>query len=339
MKILLRNASKDRQKWLSLKQSTIGGSEAYDAADVDEGSAPLKPWLKLRGESAQESGEVEPLSLPYFGLQLEQFVAEEFCREYVRQHPGADVKLLNPDALMGHQTIDWLTATPDRHVIINGELCNLNGKTAHQSQLKYWEGGGCPNRYRAQVLHEAKVQEAMGMQRSFLACLVYVPAFFIVEVPHDPNVIEELVRRESTLIDMVKTGTVPPVKNATGEDLAKAFWEVSESDVLEVEEGSDDHFLITTYAQLHGSYKLLEERKKVESAELLNRFGKYKRVVTPDGYRVTLVRQERSGLDLESLRRDQPDVDTVYGYKSRTMFPRVYPPKAEKVIKGGGRDD
>lgn len=329
MRILLSEISKKKEQWLEAKAKTIGGSEAYDAADVDDGAAPLKVWLKLRGQSEPFEGN----KLTEFGLKLEPFVAEEAARYYVEKNPGAEVKLIAPDMLYQHDTIDWLTCTPDRHMIINGEVCNLQLKTAHQTQMKYWEeDAGCPARYRAQCLHEGAVDPTIS--RSFLACFCYVPAFFMVEIPHDPAVIAELIERESKLVKMAQTGELPPIKNVTGSELSQAFWDKKSDNVIQVEKDSEEWHDLWTYFYVCKKFKEAEEAKKNRSADLVSKFGHLKSVITPDGYKMNIIRTPIPQIDMKRFKEDYPLIykrlTDKYGYFSHSIYPRVWGPKDEE---------
>lgn len=325
MKILMENCSKNEAKWLEMRKGYIGASEAYDAADIDDDSRPLRPWLKLRGEEEEFVGN----DSTYFGKQLENFVADEFCRQYVVDHPGTDIKLVAPDIMVRHPTLEFASATFDRFVYINGELCLLELKTTKAQFAEAWADNSVPKRYRVQVLHQLACLEDERVSRGFAACFIMEPSFVYREIPNDPAIVQEILSREKTLFEMAKAGVVPALKTPTPYELRALFWK---GDGALVEMPPDLEVLCSQYRVAMKNFEAAEAKKKKLSALITQSCGGIGKAEGSQ-YNCTMVRTEYEELDVKALKEGAPDVHDALLKTYKRNIKKFYPLVKERKEK------
>jgi len=317
MQVLIENCQENKEQWLKAREGKITATMAYDAADIDEGSSPMNAWLGLRGERepfhGNESTEI--------GLLLEDDVAELFCRRYIEDNPGADVKLNKFDVFGVHDKYDFLGSSFDWEVIINGERSLLETKTTRARFLPQWEDGNVPNRYRAQLLHELAVDGAA--RRAYIAALVFEPTLKYSYIDREEELVDELVQRELRLYELFKQGTPPDLKNPTQEHLKALFWETDESEII-LEPRHQE--IIASYKSACDQEKQAKERKAKCQADLLQLCGKAKRARCGD-YKVSIVRTEYQNFDTARWKKEDPtqyeSLRGQYGKPVSYMYARI----------------
>lgn len=321
MEILLENCTQNFDQWKALKAGKIGASLAYDAADIDEFSDPVKAWLDIMGMRE----ELEDNESMYWGRRLEDVVAVEFAERYVTDHPGAEVKLHKGDCLVQHPKIPWMVCTPDYFVDINGERCILQCKTTRAELLSSWEEGACPNRVRAQELHElACIPE---VNRAFAACFIYAPTYRYVEIERQSEFISALEEREAAFYKYYEQKTPPPLKIGTPEVYRALFWEPSgETMPYDPQTGDALNQLCSKYESSNALAKEHEEQKKAASSGVMAICGTFKKAMT-DQFKISVVRSEFPELDEKRLKEKDPALYAAlladYGKTTRRIYPRI----------------
>lgn len=326
--ILLEDVRHNKEKWKLLRKGKIGASSAYDAANIDEGSNPLRVWSQLVSTSDWE--ESEPNGWSKWGLRLEDGVGRGFCEDY-EEETGSKAIIVGGDALYQHDEFPWAVATPDFLVNINGELVNVQTKTRTSARWKEYQNG-IPNSDRAQVLHELGVLAPMGIKRAFLAVFFYPgfshgvaePTLKWFEVPYEQQWIDELFRREQELWEMAQK-RVPPAINFPGESALARFWE-HEKKVLDF--SGDEAFLKACEDHRRAREKESEaqEEKSRASGVLLesiaNAYGG-----RTEGCSVTVVRKEFTSIDTKRLKATEPTLHSEllqkYPKHNKSIYPLV----------------
>ena len=124
---------RDRQAWLKLRNSGLGGSDA----SVIMG---MNPWKSRLALWAEKTGEIEPDDLSgnqrvYWGQKNEQNIAEWFMEQ--------TGKRVIRRGMMQSCDHPWMLASVDREVV--GEKAGLEIKTAGVDQAKYWRDDNIPD--------------------------------------------------------------------------------------------------------------------------------------------------------------------------------------------------
>lgn len=327
MKTLLENCSKEPERWKSLRRGKITGTMAYDAADIDDGSSPIRAYLQLGG-NLPEPTENEPM---YFGKKLQSKVAEIFCEKYVEDHPGAVVNLKEADNFVQHETIPFVAATLDFEVTINGERCILETKTTNERNLELWDDGRIPNRARAQGLHQLGIARSDGVSRCFLAALIFKPTFRYGVIEANDALIAELYAREAKLFDCYDRSDPPGVKNATQEELTQLFFNNDGID-LTCLYPEDKLSVLSKFKEVSEAAKKIEEEKRSLSRQILEICGAASKAVCGK-WSVTIVRNSGyESIDLKAFEKEDPSLfgNVFDRFKKKTnpyMYPIVRPPK------------
>ena len=68
---------KDHAKWLELRNSGIGGSDAATVLGLNKWKSPFQLWLEKTGQT--EPDDLSQNEYVYWGTVLEQVVADRFC--------------------------------------------------------------------------------------------------------------------------------------------------------------------------------------------------------------------------------------------------------------------
>lgn len=187
----------DRDIWMKLRNSGIGGSDAGVIAGLNRWKSPYQLWL-------EKTGQVEPEDLSdneyvYWGTVLEQVVADRFCE--------LTGKKVYRKGMMQNNNDEWLLANVDRLVV--GEKAGLECKTANGFAGKEWEDDKVPDSYYLQCQH---YMMATGCEKWYIACLIGGNHFVYKEIPRNEDDITSLYAAEKAFWTVnVKGGIMPEV--------------------------------------------------------------------------------------------------------------------------------
>lgn len=244
-----QNISEDKDAWLEARLGKIGSSNAYDI--LSEDGNPVRAFLDILGLS-DPIPDNEPM---YWGRRLESIVAEEFLRRYVNDNPGADANLVNSDHMYCHDKYDWMQATPDFFVAIDGEFLVLECKTKNAYQAVQYEDG-IPEYPELQVKHQMAVLD--NVDGAFVAALIFTPEFKYSKVLRNEAVLESIVQMEKKFYEEhIVTRKAPAPKEGDGKYLNQLYKE-SDDEIIELP--------IAAYALIE-QYEEAKDREKECKAE------------------------------------------------------------------------
>lgn len=187
----------DKNAWVKLRNSGIGGSDAGVIAGFNRWKSPYQLWL-------EKTGQVEPEDLSdneyvYWGTVLEQVVADRFCE--------LTGKKVQRKGMMQNNDDEWMLANVDRLIV--GENAGLECKTANGFAGKEWEGDKVPDSYYLQCQH---YMMATGCEKWYIACLIGGNHFVYKEIQRNEDDINSLYAAEKAFwTDNVKGGIMPEV--------------------------------------------------------------------------------------------------------------------------------
>jgi putative phage-type endonuclease len=185
---------KNHAAWLSVRKSSIGGSEAASILGLNPWKAAYPLWLEKTGQVEPEDiSEKEPVR---FGTILEQVVADEFCRR--------EGKKVRKCGLYRSRKHPFMTASFDRLLV--GEEAGLECKTANAFKRGEWDDGNIPDAYYVQCQHYMMVS---GFPKWYLACLVGGNHFVTWEVERNETDIAALEAAEVDFWEKVQNGILP----------------------------------------------------------------------------------------------------------------------------------
>lgn len=172
---------KDQDKWLKLRNSGIGGSDAAAVLGLNKWKSPFQLWLEKTGQT--EPDDLSQNEYVYWGNVLEQVVADRFCE--------LKGKKVRHQGMMANNKSPWLLANVDRMVV--GENAGLECKTANGFATKEWEDDKLPTTYYCQCQH---YMMATGCDKWYIAVLIGGNHFVWKEIPRNEDDIKALYDAE-----------------------------------------------------------------------------------------------------------------------------------------------
>lgn len=185
----------NREMWLELRRSGIGGSDAGALCQLSPYSNPMKVFQDKMG-TCIESVEKESLKL---GNDLEEYVARRFTAE-------TGLKVRRSNYMYRSKEYPWMIADVDRLLV--GVDAGLECKTTNIMNKKAWENGA-PLWYVMQCFHYMIV---LGKKEWFIAVLIMGDSFKYYRIVWDDEIAKRLIRIEKDFWhNHVLTGICPPL--------------------------------------------------------------------------------------------------------------------------------
>jgi putative phage-type endonuclease len=192
----------DLSTWRALRRNGIGGSDAAKVAGLHPSGQPLQTYLEKRGELPDADLDSEAA---YFGLALEDFIAQEYA-----QRSGRKVRRVN--RMLKSKQHPYMLANIDRDIV--GERRGLECKNigAHMLNNERWGTWGedgsdqVPEHYYLQCAHYMAV---LNYDVFDLAVLIGGQQFRIYTIERDDELIRHLIEIEGEFWQRVLTGQRP----------------------------------------------------------------------------------------------------------------------------------
>lgn len=192
----------DRQAWLALRRTGIGGSDAAAIAGLHPEKQPLQVYLEKRGDIPEEEVDSEAA---YFGMALEDFIAQEYMRR-----SGRKVRRVN--RMLQHKEHRFMLANIDRDVVgeRRGLECkNIGAYMLNNEKWGIWGDSGTdqvPERYYLQCAHYMAV---LNYDVFDLAVLIGGNEFRTYTLHRDDELIRHLIDIEHDFAERIKTSRAP----------------------------------------------------------------------------------------------------------------------------------
>lgn len=306
----------DRSKWLEMRKTGIGGSDASVIVGLNPWKSKFELWLDKTNQ-AQEVDKPDNEYI-YWGNVQEELVANRFC-----ELTGKKVRRCG---MLRNNEHPFMLADIDRLVV--GENAILECKTTASWNSNEWEGDNLPDAYYIQVQHYLAVG---GYDKAYIACLVGGNKFVWKEIPRNDEEIEVLIKAEEEFWQKnVIEKALPEVDGSSG--CSKAIALLFKGDPEDEEA-----------AELEGKYDILcrdlnvlkEEKKKLEKVidekenqirvalgnKVFGRSPKYN-----FWYKI----ESRSSFDSAQFQRDFPELYEKYKKTSSFRKLRFKESKARK---------
>jgi putative phage-type endonuclease len=294
-----------RDEWLELRRQGLGGSDAATVVGLNPYKSPLALYFEKRGE-VDDTEMGEPA---YWGIKLEDIVAQEFA-----ERTGLDVRLY--PYMLQQAEHDWMLVNLDRLVFEGPDATEplgvLEVKTTGAHHAHEWADGAVPEYYQVQVAHELAVS---GLDRAWIVCLVGGQRLTEpVEIERDNALIADLIAVEGAFWADTVAG-IPPAADAsesTTEALAKRYptAEIGKTVVLGDGEVVD---LLMRRADAKAALKRAKERTDLVDNQLRLLMGDAEIGLLPNGDKAcTLKSVDAQRFDLDAFRQDHPDLAARY---------------------------
>lgn len=291
---------KDREAWLKVRNTGIGGSDAGTIVGLNPWKSAYQLWLEKTGQTEPE--DISDREAVHFGNVLEEVVANEFAArtgKKVQRH-GMLQSIEHP----------FLLANVDRMVV--GEEAGLECKTASAYKTKAWEEDGLPDSYYVQCQHYMLVT---GLPRWYIAALIGGNHFVSKCIERNEEDIKALFAAEADFWQHVRKNTPPPVDGSSScsQALSERFLG-GRSEVLTLDSKRLD--AVMRLRELEQA-KADIEMQIGEQRNILKEFmGDYETAVygtEENGGRITWKMQKgRTTIDAKRLKMEQPDIYAEY---------------------------
>lgn len=223
-----------REEWLKARKAGIGGSAIAAIMGKNPYDTPLGVYLTTLGMIPEK----EQTEAMYFGVVLEDFVAQEFSRR-----TGLSVE--RETFMLQHSAYGFMLANIDRTVIDeengNGVL-ECKNVSAYQSDV--WKEGA-PEHYVYQLQWYLGIT---GYEYGYIAALCGGQKFYIYRYDRDDALIEEMYRAAADFwFNHVLEQVPPPVTENDGSVLGE--WHAETDSSMYVELGEERRWMVQKVAR------------------------------------------------------------------------------------------
>lgn len=304
-KILAKTSEMPREKWLELRRTGLGGSDAA----VVVGLSPYRSTIELWADKTGRLPESEDNEAMRTGRDLEDYVARRFCE-------ATSKRVRRRNAIFQHDEYDFITANVDREII--GENAGLECKTTSAFAKSDFENGEIPPYYYCQCCHYMNV---MGYDKMYLAVLVMGRAFYWYAIKRDENECAALLNAE---IKFWNTHIIPDSRPAPdGSDSAQrtleALYNEQRDNTITMFEQEK---IAAEWAAAKAQIKALEAQEKQLKQTLINALDGNTDGLT-ENYKLSWREQSKTSIDSKTLKQVYPDIYKQFSKISTSKVFRI----------------
>lgn len=290
-KILTVEESKNHEKWLAVRNTGIGGSDAGTILGMNPYKSPYQLWMEKTGQA--EAPDLSGNQFVYWGIKNEANIASWFT-----EATGKKVERCGTLRSISHP---FMLANVDRIVV--GENAGLEIKTAGVSQYKAWQDDNIPDSYYCQCLHYMAVT---GADAWYIAVLLGGNEALWKKINRNEEDIKTLIDCEREFWSMIQTNTPPPLDGS--ESCAEALREkYKDSQDVEISLDGFDQ-MIDEIAQDTETITRLKENIQLRKNKIMNAMGHAERARTAE-HRITWkAGNPRETVSLPKLKKNNADI-------------------------------
>ena len=183
-KIMTVEQMQDREKWLELRRTGIGGSDAAVVVGLNKYRSLFALWTDKTGQSdLEEERSADAEEKMMWGRRFEDDIADEFSKR--------TGKKLQRCGMLRSNEYPFMLADVDRIVV--GENAIVEIKTTASWNKDQWEGDSVPDSYYCQCQHYMAVGD---WDKCYLVCLLGGQKLVIKELERSDEDIEALIEAE-----------------------------------------------------------------------------------------------------------------------------------------------
>jgi len=288
---------KDREVWLALRNSGLGGSDAAVILGVNPWKSRLALWAEKTGQKKPE--DLSKNQRVYWGQKNEGNIADWFCEVTGKQ--------VRRRGMMRSCEHPWMLASVDREVV--GEKAGLEIKTAGVDQAKAWKEDEVPDMYYLQCQWYMAVT---GYDRWYIAVLIGGNEAVWKVIDRNQEQIDFLIKEGEKFWQLV-TDLIPPLPDGSksaGETLA-AMYPGGKQETLQLAQPD----IIIAYERMKHfelAEKEAKEAKENYKQQIQKAMGDFE-VAEISGNKVTWkVQAGKVTIDAKRLQKEMPDVYEKY---------------------------
>lgn len=271
------------EQWLSERRKGIGGSDAGAIIGLN----PYKTAFDVYADKLQLVPDKEDNEAMRQGRDLEEYVAKRF-----EEQTGKKVRRENH--ILYNSDYPFAFANVDRMVI--GERAGLECKTTKCLNLKRYKNGEFPSEYYCQCMHYMMVT---GLEKWYLAVLVFGAEFKVFELERDENEIKALAEAERIFWNEHVKKKIPPSPDGSEstDKVISAMYKNTNDDVIDLTPFEKQLKKLSEVKELIASY----ETQKRQIEQEIKLYMKEAEHAHCNGYDVSWRAQERSGFDVQGI--------------------------------------
>ncbi|PVX97671.1 YqaJ viral recombinase family protein [Paraburkholderia unamae] len=293
----------ERDDWLAVRRTGIGGSDAAAAVGLNPYQSPLELWLDKTGrsEGLPRPAPDDTTSPTYWGAILEPIVAASYTKMTANR-----VRRVN--AVLRHPTIPFMIANLDREIVGARDVQILECKTAGAFGTRLWRDGP-PEYVELQVQHQLAVT---GKQAAHVAVLLCGQALEVFRVERDDALIARLIELEARFWHYVETDTPPPADGSESADRALRHLYPGNGGTVDF---TDDRRLSSVFSDLVAVRDEIEARQTIEAQlkqQIQQAMGDATRAMFETGEVSFKRSKDSSAVDLKRLLLDHPEFEAKY---------------------------
>ncbi len=288
---MISTLNMNREEWLRLRKSGIGGSDAGAICGLSPYSSPMKVY---QNKTSEDTADLDNESMRQ-GRDLEDYVARRFME-------ATGLKVRRSNMMYRSDTHPFMIADIDRLIV--GEDAGLECKTASAYNADKWKDGQVPMHYLIQCCHYMAVT---GRSAWYIAVVILGQEFKYAKITRDDAMIANLIAIEETFWNThVVPRIIPPPdgSRACDEVLEQYFHKARKESAIPLI-GFDDK--LNRRMELLGQIAALEqEQKQIEQEVKL--FMQDNEIAASDRYRVSWTNVATARLDTKRLKAEKPEI-------------------------------
>ena len=301
---LVKTHHLSRDNWLAVRKGGIGSSDAASAVGLNPYKSQLQLWMEKTGRDGTLP-KVDPndqTSPMYWGALLEPIVAAHYSKR-----TGHKVRRIN--AVLQHSQHPWMLANLDREVMGAPDVQILECKTAGINGARLWKEG-VPEYVQLQVMHQLAVT---GKQAADVAILICGQDLQIHRIERDDSMIDKLIALERQFWRYVELDQHPPADGSGSADIAlRCLYPQDNGQTLDL---TKDTEMSAALSDLVAVRQLLTMNSQLEAQlkqRIQQRMGEATKALFDWGHVTWKRSKDGSGLDIDQLMKDQPDLVQRY---------------------------
>lgn len=297
---LAKTKDLDHEIWLKYRKLGIGGSDAGAICGLNPYVSPISVYL----DKTSDKIIVKDNEAMRQGRDLEQYVADRFTEE-----TGKRVRRDN--RILQNVENPFMFANVDRMIV--GESAGLECKTASPYSSSHWEDGHIPEHYQIQCHHYMAVT---GAKEWYIAVVILGREFKFAKIKRDEEVISSLISIEKDFWEnnILKRKMPSPDGSTIADEVINSYYKSSMNKSIELQQYEEQlkrrDEIINLIAKMDKEKKEIEQKVKIamEDAEM----------AITSAHRISWKSYSTARIDLDRLKKEQPDIYTSYRKQSNS---------------------
>lgn len=284
-------AGLDREAWLRMRKTGIGGSDAGALCGLNPYASPMSVYIDKTSDAISD----EDNEAMRQGRDLEDYVARRFMEE-------TGFKVHRSNIMYRSKENPFMLADVDR--LITGQDAGLECKTASAYHADKWKDGEIPAHYLIQCHHYMAVT---GKKAWYIAVVILGQSFRFAQIQRDESIIDNLTAIEERFWkENVVPGIMPePDGSKACDAVLEQYFKISRKGSTIPLIGFDEKLKRRgELGELIG--RLEQEQKQIDQEIKL--YMKDNETAVSDRYHVTWSRVESARLDAKRIKAERPEV-------------------------------